>query len=367
MASLSPNIGKIAGITIQLHWTFLVLLLLAFVLLVAVPDGLFSFLLIILLFVCVLIHELAHSLVSKYNKVEVKKIILLPIGGASIINTDRIKPNVELKIAISGPLTSIGIGIIAGIVLFATSPTGLLQQGILFLFEINILLGVFNILPGFPLDGGRVLRAYLQKKHNFLDSTKIAVKVSKWVVGIFIAGTLVYAAIIPGVSFTYREFVVFWDLIIALFLYDGSNAELQAALIKVHTDRMTAQEMTSKNYILVQYGMATEQLYKSMLEHGTRIALLRKSGKVFGISDKELGKLVSGSKRITQKESRYFSVPVPKIMYSERLSKTLETMRNDEINTVAVFKGRQIIGVIYTPYVDATLQMYLAKHSKSNK
>ncbi|HUC38635.1 MAG TPA: site-2 protease family protein [Candidatus Acidoferrum sp.] len=360
MVSLSPNIGKIAGITIQLHWTFLLLIFLAFILLATSSQGLYLFSLIILLFVCVLIHELAHSLVSKRNGIGVKKIVLLPIGGASVINLDEVKPKIEFKIALAGPLMSILIGIICG-ALFVYAPTGLVKQALFFLFEINILLGLFNLLPGFPLDGGRVLRSYLQRKHSFIKSTQLAVGVSKWVVVALVIGTVVYAAVIPNATFTYREFIVFWDFIIALFLYDGAKAELQSAEVKEYTSKITSGSMISKNFVMAKSGMQTKYLYRLLLEKGTRIVLFRKGSKVYSIRNPQLGMLIRDSDVIKKSDVHLFNVEIPQISSNEKLSKAIETMRNDELNTLVVMKGRQIAGILNAQYLDSALDVYLSK------
>ena len=367
MASLSPNIGKIAGITIQLHWTFLALMLLAFVFLVTTTEGLFLFSLIILLFVCVLIHELAHSLVSQRNHLKVKKIILLPIGGASVVDLSKVKPDVELRIAIAGPLTSIALGAIFGILWLYTPGTGLLKQGVQFLFEINILLGLFNLLPGFPLDGGRVLRSYLQRKHSFMESTQLAVKASNLVIIALIIGTIIYAALMPNATFITREFVIFWDVIIALFLYDGAKAELQAAIVKEYTDKMSAAGMASSNYIVVKPGTSTDYLYKMMLDKGTRVVLLKRGRKLMKASERQLAKMMESQHTVTSKSTPYFTTEIPQVRHNERLSEAVERMRNEEIDTIAVMKNGRLSGVIYAPYIEAALQMHLARTQKGKE
>ncbi len=364
MVSLSPNIGKISGITIQLHWTFLALILLAFVFLATSTEGLFLFSLIIILFICVLIHELAHSIVSQRNHIRVKKIILLPIGGASVIDMDKVKPDVEFRIAIAGPLTSIALGVVFGVLWLYVPGTGFLKQGIQFLFEINILLGLFNLLPGFPLDGGRVLRSYLQRKHSFMESTRMAVRASDWVIVAIILGTVVYAVALPNATFLYREFIVFWDVIIALFLYDGARAEMQAAVVKMHTDKMKAADMMSSNYIIAKSGMSVESLYKAMLDRGTRVVLVRKGKWLMKASEKQLARMMESHGRITKQSAAYFTTQVKQIQYNESLSKVLETMRNDEVDTLAVMKGGRLIGVMYAPNIEAALQLYLSRTSQ---
>ena len=147
MAQGSVRIGRIAGIDIELHWLF-ILLILFFIYL----SPLLGFIWI-LLFVCVLIHELSHSITALRNGIKVSRIILMPIGGASIINDIGINPEAELNISVAGPLMSFVLGGIFGILVIFTPP-GIITYIVQYLFLINILLGVFNILPAFPMDGG---------------------------------------------------------------------------------------------------------------------------------------------------------------------------------------------------------------------
>jgi Zn-dependent protease/CBS domain-containing protein len=365
MVSLSPNIGKIAGIQIQLHWTFVLLLVLAFLLLFTSTTGIFLFLLIVLLFVCVLIHEMAHSLTSQWNGIKVKKIILLPIGGASIIDFDKIDPRTEFRIAMAGPLTSIVLGLIFGIFVVYT-PAGFLKEGLQFLFEINILLGLFNLLPGFPLDGGRILRSYLQKKRSFLDATKFAVKVSNVVIVAFIIGTIIYAIIIPNATFFYREFVVIWDIVIALFLYDGAKLELQSSYIKSYTSKMKIEDLISKNYILITSTTTVQSMYKTMIKKGTHIILLKKGKKILTLTNPSLGKIAGDSKILENDAIMASTKEIPAINYTENLSRAIEVMRNEDTNIVAVIKNGNILGIIYGPQVESIIGMYLS-HVKDGK
>lgn len=367
MVSLSPNVGKIAGITIQIHWTLVALLVIALLTPLVPGVGFYLLIVVVLLYVSVLLHELTHSLVSKRNHIRVKKIILLPIGGASIIDINKVKPDVEFKIAVSGPLASIALGVIFGIIWFYVPTTGLLNRVLLFMFEINLLLGVFNLLPGFPLDGGRVLRSYLQRKHSFMESTRIAVKASNWVVVALIVGTIAYAALLPNATFLTREFVVFWDVIIALFLYDGAKAELQAAIVKGYTDRMSAADMASSNYIVVEPGMRTDSLYKAMLDSGARVVLLKKGKRLMKASERQLAKLMEEQSTITNKSEPYFTSEVPRIRRTERLSEAIDQMRNDEVDTIAITRNGRLSGVLYAPYVEAALQMRLSRAQREEK
>src|SRR5271170_3744124 len=109
MVDLSPKIGSIGGIDIQLHWTFIMLLI--FILFLSF----YLFVIWVLLFVCVLIHELVHSITSKRNGIKVKKIVLYPLGGGSIIDFEKVSPEIEFRISIVGPIASLLIAMIVGI------------------------------------------------------------------------------------------------------------------------------------------------------------------------------------------------------------------------------------------------------------
>lgn len=114
----------------------------------------------ILFFVCVVLHELAHSLVARWAKVPVRSITLFLFGGVSHIGREPPSPGAELAIAIAGPLASIGLGVVAGLGFLATRQVSEPLAALSFwLAGVNLSLGLFNLLPGFPLDGGRVLRA----------------------------------------------------------------------------------------------------------------------------------------------------------------------------------------------------------------
>lgn len=114
----------------------------------------------LLFFLCVVLHELAHSLVARWAKVPVRSITLFLFGGVSHIGREPPSPGVELAIAIAGPLASIGLGLGAGLGFLLTRHVSEPLAALSFwLAGVNLSLGLFNLLPGFPLDGGRVLRA----------------------------------------------------------------------------------------------------------------------------------------------------------------------------------------------------------------
>ncbi len=361
MADLSPYIGSVLGIKVQLHWTFVVLMLLT-LLFAAVFNLLYLFILIVLLFVCVFVHELFHSITAKRNNVVIKKIILLPLGGASVMDeTKRVDPDTEFRIAAVGPLSSIVLGIAFGIIAVLIQP-GLLRQITQFLFEINVLLGVFNILPGFPLDGGRMLRSYLQRRNSLVEATRKAVKASNVFLAVFIIGTILYAALVPNYNFASRELIVFWDLIIAMFLYDGAKAELQNTYVKHYAEGVPLRVALSRNYMVVDANTRIEHLYKKLLKAHTHIIIAR-DGRQF----RAVNRIPTQQEFEKHKYStvRDISIPVRTIQYGKSLYDAVSLMSSENVGILVVVKGERLKGVLLAQHVEymITLRARALRHS----
>lgn len=221
-------IARVAGIDIKVHATFF--LILVFGALQwggphGAPGAAFGVLLMVCLFACVVLHELGHSIVAKAFGIPVREIILLPIGGVAIMQKNVEKPVHELLIAVAGPLVNvviaIGLGIAAGPrlpgaldpKLFApdapAAPTA--ATLLVWLFALNVSLAVFNMIPAFPLDGGRVLRALLAMGMGFPKATRVASNI-----GQAIAVALGLFAVLNG-----QLFLAF----VAFFIFMGAGSE----------------------------------------------------------------------------------------------------------------------------------------------
>ena len=217
----SFTILKIRGIPIELHITFIGLLALLFIF--SFPI-IYPVLLFGLLFISVIIHELAHSFVAQRNGIPVKKIVLYPIGGAAQIDEIPEKPSVEARMALAGPFTSLFIGVLAlGInflypISFPTIPI-FVWSGFLFfdLGVLNLILALFNLIPAFPMDGGRALRAlltYLRK--DFVRATENAAVVGK-----------AFAVLMIVFGFSGN----IWLTVIGVFIYLGASQEVRMTRI----------------------------------------------------------------------------------------------------------------------------------------
>jgi Zn-dependent protease/CBS domain-containing protein len=225
----SFEVAKLFGIPLKIHVTFLLLLL--FVAMAGAhvdqPGGVLQGILtVVFVFAGVVVHELAHSLMARRYGVNVRGIVLLPIGGVSQMEQMPEDPKQEIKVSVAGPVTSLAL---AGIFYLLASVLGqklywgkdwfftgdLLPK----LYLINLMLGLFNILPAFPMDGGRVLRGILATRLDHLRATKVAVEIGQalailmFFFGIFYLGSL-------------------WLALIAVFIYLGAEGEEHATMVR---------------------------------------------------------------------------------------------------------------------------------------
>ena len=196
----SLRIGKIAGIDIYIHVSWIIILVL---LTVSLAIGWFpqlypgqstatywivSLIAALLLFVSVLLHELAHSLVARRRGLPVKNITLFIFGGVSNIEQEPKDPGIEFQVAVVGPLTSILIGVVCFLLQLPLRGTNSPLEEILYYLAVtNILLGVFNLIPAFPLDGGRVLRSIVWRlTGNMRQATRVASLTGQFIAYLFI-------------------------------------------------------------------------------------------------------------------------------------------------------------------------------------
>lgn len=216
----------IRGIDLRVHLTFpLILIWAAFQYGTAAGDtitgAVFGVVVILLLFVLVTLHELGHSFAAQYYGVPVKQITLLPIGGLAQMSRMPENPKQEFVIAAAGPAVNVVMAALMGamIPLFnihLTAPfTGIsLTFSVIFsyIFYYNIMLALFNLLPAFPMDGGRIFRSLLAMKLNYVTATLIAGNVGR-----FIAVAMGFYGLLNGGIFL---------MLIALFIFSGASQEM---------------------------------------------------------------------------------------------------------------------------------------------
>ena len=269
------KIGRIFGIPIHLHFTFLIILLGMIYLFVAFSYEIAGFTLgfadldaglsikllfgtvtAVVFFVTILAHELAHSYMAMKYGVKIRSITLLIFGGVASMEEIPRKPGEELKMALAGPMTSLAIGAAAyGLLLFMEFiDLGSGADGVVILMGIiafyNILLAGFNLLPAFPMDGGRVLRSYLAERMSYVDATRKAVSVAK---------VLAIGMAIVGI------FGNLFLIVVALFIYFAAKEEEQATVINESLEGLTVRQIMSDAVQVVHPDMTVQQLLDMML------------------------------------------------------------------------------------------------------
>ncbi len=186
----SWKIGRLLGIDLYLHSTFLLLLGWIGLNSLAYSDPVLiglSWLLPLILFSIVVMHELGHALAARRFGIETRDITLYPIGGIARLRSAPTTPGQEMLVAAAGPAVNLGLAAltIAATPLLATSPVAAYLGGQFLMF--NLGLGLFNLLPAFPMDGGRILRAFLTRRSNHLQATRTAALWGRrlaWVLGL---------------------------------------------------------------------------------------------------------------------------------------------------------------------------------------
>src|SRR5213082_2146053 len=222
--SWSLPIIRIAGIQLRFHITFLLLigwLAIGYYSQGGSAAALAGILVILLLFACVVLHEFGHAFAAKAFGINTPDITLLPIGGVARLERIPEEPVQELIIAVAGPLVNVAIALglfVAGGFHALLNPSNVEGGGLVAqLLTINIMLVLFNLLPAFPMDGGRVLRALLATRLSYARATQVAANVGQG-----------FAFIFGFIGLLWNPFLLF----IALFVYICASQEAALAQMK---------------------------------------------------------------------------------------------------------------------------------------
>lgn len=188
----------------------------------------------IVFFVSIVLHELGHCLVARHYAIPVKSITLFIFGGVSQITREAPRPRAELLMAVAGPAVSLVLGgLLLALRLFVLTeetPLALLCE---WLGEINVVLAAFNLLPGFPMDGGRVLRALLWGiSGNFRTATRLAAWLGRGLAIMMIAAGVVTLLSLPGWPLSQDPIEGLWLIFVGLFLNNAAGqTQRQARLL----------------------------------------------------------------------------------------------------------------------------------------
>ncbi len=292
----SFGIGKVFGIPLRIHFTWFIVFILITATLIALPVSggtelwfriLFAVIGSLLLFVSILAHELAHSLLSIKNGIPVRSITLFIFGGVSQLIKDASRPKTEILVAIVGPLTSIAIAaVFHGVyLLLLRSGADLLVATIVqWLAYINALMAMFNLIPGFPLDGGRILRAIIwSQTGDYVESTRKAARVGRTIGFVFIVGGLAWA-VIAWIFFTRPLLNGIWLAFIGWFLETSATASYRDLLLRDSLQNVKVRDMMTTECPVITTELTLEQLVRNhVLPTGRRCFLVASNGKLEGL------------------------------------------------------------------------------------
>jgi Zn-dependent protease/predicted transcriptional regulator len=342
----SLSLGRISGIEVLVHWTFLILI--AWILISHINMGhgweqsLMGVVFILVLFACVLLHELGHALTGKRYGVTTKNIVLLPIGGVANMEKMPEKPVQELWVALAGPAVNLVIAVVLFFILRQTGgipnlldmDADMSSSNFLFnLFLVNVILALFNLIPAFPMDGGRVLRALLAMKYDHAKATEIAART-----GQFLAIGFVFLGIFSN----------FWLVFIGLFVFLGAGAESNFEATRSVLSKYKVSDVLMKNYTVLPADEPIERAVEQLLNGQETAFLVTENNKIMGFITRneiikglsELGKNAP-LRNIVKKDFLQLGTDMG-------LDKAYEMMSKQGASFSPVFQNGELAGVLDT-------------------
>jgi Zn-dependent protease/CBS domain-containing protein len=311
----------------------------------------------LLFFASVLAHELAHSLVSKAEGIPVPRITLFIFGGASQIAEQPRRPLDEFRMAIVGPLTSLGLAIVFGVAWYLTRDSSLAVSSVAgWLGGINASLAVFNLLPGFPLDGGRVLRSIVWgASHNLRLATRVAV-----IIGMLMAWALIALGlwlVLGGGDLADGLWIAF----IGWFLQNAASQEGQFTVVHDLLQGHTVREVLDANCPRVLKQLTLDVFFENyVVPSGRRCFVVMEGDKFLGLVTMHRLQAVPRNKWQTTHIGDVMLTPDRLIATrpDEDLTAVLDKMGQADVNQLPVFEGDRFLGLVTRANILAFLRAH---------
>ena len=360
MAKGGLLIGKVFGISLRLHYSwFFIFALITWALAAnyfpatypnwSLPLKIIAGLVTsILFFSSVLVHEIMHSLVAIRQGTNVEAITLFFLGGVSRITNEPKTAKDEFRMAIAGPLSSLVLGGISLSIFFALRDSSIIAYQFVaaitfYLGYINIFLGVFNLIPGFPLDGGRVLRSIIWwHGKNLRNATKIASNIGRAVGFLFIFGGIY-------LIFTNNWFNGVWLALIGWFLESTAVGSYRQLLLQEMLKGHVAREVMSQDCMIVSPDITIERLVnEKILISGRRCFPVSANDHAEGlISMRDVSVIPRG--QWNTKLVKDAMIPLTKLKLvgpDDDLNTVFQLLVNNDINQVPVLAEGNIVGMV---------------------
>ncbi len=354
-------LGKAFGIKIQIHWTFSLLLL--YVVFVNLQQGsgqetiLFNILLVLTLFLCVVLHELGHAQMARRFGIGTRSITLLPIGGVASLEKMPEKPREELAVALAGPAVNVVIAIILAILLplseyaafteaqwetFFAEPSA--AAFLVYLLLANTILVIFNMIPAFPMDGGRVLRAILGFFTTRAQATEIAAHLGQ---------AVSFAFLLLGLFF--NPFLV----VIAVFVFFGAYVENRMVQQDVTLKGHRVREALLTDITILQPDDPMQKAVDTILKGTEKDFIVSEMGRVVGILNYKdtLRAAANPEKKVRELMTTQFRAVSPE----DELNQIMKTMSESGLRFLPVLKEGELAGAISTENISEFIMIRTAR------
>ncbi|MFB6291202.1 MAG: site-2 protease family protein [Candidatus Bipolaricaulia bacterium] len=283
------------------------------------------------LFVGVTIHELGHSVFAMRYGVKIESITLYVLGGVAQLEEVPSRPGEEAKMALAGPITSFILGGIFWLLLVGLNPAQPVPRFLLgFLFYVNVAVGIFNLIPALPLDGGRILRSLLSLKISHYRATEISTRISKFLaVAMGIYGLLVFNIFL---------------IVIAFFIYFGVTSEFQEMVLNKALEGLKTRDLMTEEVTTVEPELPISELKELMMKKHHLGYPVVKQGEIMGIVTLE------DLKKTDTPDEPVETILTPKVITIEQDSSATEAFHKMNQNNlgrlVVTGESGQMVGII---------------------
>ncbi|PIW81546.1 hypothetical protein COZ97_01280 [bacterium CG_4_8_14_3_um_filter_33_28] len=314
----------------------------------------------VLFFASALIHELSHSVIAKRNGLDVKKISFFIFGGVAHISEEPKTAGIEFKMAIADPLSSLILAVTFYLLYyFFITYTAILELMPIFqtLAFLNFTLAIFNLLPGFPLDGGRVLRSVIWAINHSLKKATYYASIG----GKFIASLLIVGGILE--TFIIRSLGGIWLVLVGFFFYQAAGISYRQMIFRELLSKIKVRDLMNHEEDFIPLHLKISDLFLRFLQHHKSNFLVIDNGNniIGSINSNQLSGI--NEERIKDLEVKDVMTKIDLIKSSvdpqDSMTKAFDIMNENSLSKLPVLKERRFMGTISINDIDEYLKMKL--------